>query len=93
MATMRISEEKILCSDAQQMAERGQRTTLIGGAAREGIAVVVPIDEWRSLQDRRLGSLKGRGKVTFAEDWSMTIEELIGTASSTGRRSPMASPS
>jgi hypothetical protein len=40
-------------------------------------AVRPPDSAWEKPQKRRLGTLKGKGKVIFADDFSMTDEELI----------------
>jgi hypothetical protein len=43
----------------------------------EVVAVSPPDSALEKPQKRRLGTLKGKGKVIFADDFSMTDEELI----------------
>jgi len=37
----------------------------------------VAIDEYRKIKTRKLGTLEGKAKVSFSEDWEITDEELI----------------
>ncbi len=40
--------------------------------------IITGLDEIIIPQKRRIGTLEGKGSVTFADDWSMSDEELIG---------------
>ena len=40
--------------------------------------IITGLDEIVTHPKRRLGTLEGKGTVSFAENWSMSDEELIG---------------
>ena len=40
--------------------------------------IITALDEVIVPRTRKLGTLEGKGTVSFAEDWSMSDEELIG---------------
>ncbi|MCM1183676.1 MAG: hypothetical protein NC337_09910 [Roseburia sp.] len=40
--------------------------------------IITALDEIVIPKTRKLGTLEGKGTVSFAEDWSMSDEELIG---------------
>lgn len=40
--------------------------------------IITALDEIIVPKTRQLGTLEGKGTVAFAEDWSMSDEELIG---------------
>jgi antitoxin (DNA-binding transcriptional repressor) of toxin-antitoxin stability system len=43
----------------------------------EPIAVIIPYQSWKNSGKRKLGTLKGKASVTFADNFSMTDEELL----------------
>lgn len=42
--------------------------------------IITGLDEIVTPKKRRLGTLEGKGTVCFADDWSMSDEELIGVS-------------
>lgn len=40
--------------------------------------IITALDEIIVPKARKLGTLEGKGTVSFAKDWSMSDEELIG---------------
>ena len=40
--------------------------------------IITGLDEFIIPNKRKIGTLEGKGSVTFADDWSMSDEELIG---------------
>jgi len=57
--------------------ELGNEIGIAFGRKKETIAVIVPIDEYRRIKTRKLGTLEGKVKIEFKDDWKMTDEELI----------------
>ena len=41
--------------------------------------VIVPIEEYKKIKTRKLGTLEGKVKVEFSENWSITEEEFINS--------------
>jgi prevent-host-death family protein len=78
MTSYPIAEAKGRFSEVIQTVERGEVVFITRGSKKEEVAAVVPIDDWRKLKERKLGTLEGKMAVTFAEDWYMTDEELLG---------------
>jgi prevent-host-death family protein len=78
MTSYPIAEAKGRFSEVIQTVERGEVVFITRGSKKEKVAAVVPIDDWRKLKERKLGTLEGKMAVTFAEDWYMTDEELLG---------------
>lgn len=40
--------------------------------------IITALDEIIVPKTRKLGTLEGKGTVSFAEDWNMSDEELVG---------------
>jgi prevent-host-death family protein len=78
MTSYPIAEAKGRFSEVIQTVERGGVVLVTRGSKKEEVAAIVPIDDWRKAQERKLGTLEGKMAVTFADDWYMTDEELLG---------------
>ncbi|MDR1184642.1 MAG: type II toxin-antitoxin system Phd/YefM family antitoxin [Coriobacteriales bacterium] len=78
MASYPIAEAKSRFSEVIQTVERGETVLITRGSKKEEVAVIVPISEWHKAKERKLGTLERKMTVTFAEDWYMTDEELLG---------------
>ena len=57
--------------------ESGSEVGIAFGQKQETIAVIVPIEEYKKIKARKLGTLEGKVKVEFSENWAMSDEELI----------------
>jgi prevent-host-death family protein len=75
---MQIAEAKDRFSEVVRSVEQGEPMVITRGARREEVAVVVSIRQWRKAQERRFGELCGKVTVTFADDWQVSDEELLG---------------
>lgn len=40
--------------------------------------IITALDEIVAPKTRKLGTLEGKGTVSFAEDWNISDEELVG---------------
>ena len=47
------------------------------GKKQETIAVIVPIEEYKRIKTRQLGTLEGKVQVEFSENWAITDEEFV----------------
>lgn len=71
-----MAEAKSHFSAVIKDVELGNEIAISYGKKKEMVAVIIPYGKWKKAQKRELGTLEGRGSVTFAEDWYMTAEEL-----------------
>jgi prevent-host-death family protein len=78
MRTLPLAEAKTHFSAVIEEVTAGNEVGVSYGKKRETVAVIVPFEQWKRLTKRQLGTLKERGSVIFAHDFSMTEEELIG---------------
>ena len=76
MKTLPLAEAKSHFSAVLKDVELGTEIAISYGKKKETIAVIIPYEKWKKFRKRELGSLEGRGSVTFADDWYMTDEEL-----------------
>ncbi len=78
MRTMQIGELKRKFSQVLDLIKKGEKIVISYGKGRENVAVIVPYAEYKGTNAIRLGLLKGKASYKFAEDFSMTTEELLG---------------
>lgn len=68
-------------SDVLDKVRQGEEVVLGYGRKIEKIAVRVPYDKYRRTmakgQTRRAGSLAGKGKVIFQDDFKISDDELL----------------
>jgi antitoxin (DNA-binding transcriptional repressor) of toxin-antitoxin stability system len=77
MKTLPVAEVRTHFSSLLKEVELGNEIGIAFGRKKETIAVIVPIDEYRRIKTRKLGTLEGKVKIEFKDDWKMTDEELI----------------
>jgi prevent-host-death family protein len=77
MKTLPLAEVKTHFSSLIKEVESGDEIGISFGRKKETIAVIMPINEYRKINARKLGTLEGKVKVEFKDDWAMTDEELI----------------
>ncbi|MCL1811918.1 MAG: type II toxin-antitoxin system Phd/YefM family antitoxin [Treponema sp.] len=77
MKTLQSAEAKTHFSSILKDIEAGNEVAITYGKKKETIAVIIPYKKWKKSRKRQLGSLEGKISVKFAEDFSMTDEELI----------------
>ena len=79
MKTLPLAEVKTHLSSLLKEVETGSEIAISFGKKRETIAVIVPYKEYKRSKRRRLGTLKGKMKVVFEKDFSMTDKDLFKT--------------
>ena len=77
MKTLSIAKVRMNFSALLKEVESGNEIGIAFGRKQETIAVIVPIDEYKRIKARKLGTLEGKVKVEFSEDWTITDEEFI----------------
>lgn len=60
------------------LVRAGETIVVAYGRNQEKVAALIPYDQLPSHQPRRLGTLAGVASVSFAEDFAITDEELLG---------------
>jgi antitoxin (DNA-binding transcriptional repressor) of toxin-antitoxin stability system len=65
-------------SEVIKKVESGETIGILYGREKRPVAKIVPNMKEVRKPARKLGILKGRMKVTFADDWEMTDEEFLG---------------
>ena len=79
MKTVPVAEVRSNLSSLLKEVESGNEIGISFGRLRHTIAVIVPIAEYKRIKERKLGSLVGKVKVEFREDWKMTDEEFLNS--------------
>ena len=59
--------------------ESGKEIGITFGRKKQIIAVIVPIDKYKKIKTRKLGTLEGEAKIYFRENWEITEEELLNS--------------
>jgi prevent-host-death family protein len=77
MKTLPLAEVKTNFSSLLKEVRTGSEIAISYGKKRETIAVIVPYKEYKRSKKRKLGTLKGKMKVIFEKDFSMSDEQLI----------------
>ncbi len=79
MRTLQLSEVKNNFSSIICDIQQGEEVTISYGKKRQNVAVIVPYEQWKKSKKRELGTLKGKVKIKFSNDFSMSDEELINS--------------
>lgn len=77
MKTVTIGEFKANFSAYAEKVQKGLEIIVTHGRKRKKIFKVIPFKDEKPPK-RKLGMLKGKATVEFADDWKMTSEELLG---------------
>jgi prevent-host-death family protein len=72
-----LAKAKTNFSTVIKDVERGNEVTIIYGKKKQAVAVIIPYEEWKKKQKRKIGTLEGKMSVSFSKNFSMTDEELI----------------
>jgi antitoxin (DNA-binding transcriptional repressor) of toxin-antitoxin stability system len=59
--------------------QAGNEIGIAYGKKKETVAVIIPYEQWKKTKKRELGTLKGKGTVTFSKNFKMTDEEFINS--------------
>ncbi|MDX9959244.1 MAG: type II toxin-antitoxin system prevent-host-death family antitoxin [Spirochaetia bacterium] len=77
MKTLPVAEVRTNFSSLLKEVEAGQEIGISFGRKKLPIAVIVPINEYLKTRPRKLGTLEGKVRVEFKDDWAITDEELL----------------
>ena len=77
MKTLQSTEAKTNFSSILKDIEAGNEIAITYGKNKKTVAVIIPYEKWKKNQKRELGTLEGKMSVKFAEDFTMTDDELI----------------
>ena len=78
MQAIQVGELKGRFSEVLAAVRSGQTIIVSYGRKREHVAALVPIDQVRAGAPRQLGVLAGTATATFAADFSISDDELLG---------------
>jgi len=79
MKTLPVAEVRSNLSALLREVESGNEIGILFGTMRHTIAVIVPIAEYKSIKERKIGSLAGKVSVEFRDDWKMSDEEFLNS--------------
>lgn len=78
MQTIQVGEFKARFSEMIDSVRAGETIVVAYGRNQEKVAALIPFSQLPLNQPRQLGVLAGKASVSFAEDFAMTDEELLG---------------
>jgi len=78
MKSLPVGEFKAQFADILEKVQQGESFEILYGKKKKPVAKIVPIDESKKTKKRKFGILDGKVKITFADDFKMTDEELLG---------------
>lgn len=79
METLPVAEIRKNFSSLLKEVESGKEIGITFGKKKQTIAVIVPIGEYKKIKTRKLGTLEGKAKVVFGENWEINDEELLNS--------------
>ena len=79
MQTIQVGELKARFSEIIDAVRGGETIVVAYGRNQEKVAALIPYDQLPASQPRQLGLLAGQASVSFADDFAMTDEELLGS--------------
>ena len=77
MKNLPVAEVRSKFSSLLKDVAAGEEIAITFGRRKELIAVIVPINEYKKIKARRLGTLEGKATVSFRDAWEITEEELL----------------
>ncbi len=81
MQSVQIGEMKAQLSRIlDEIRDKGEEYILEYGRAHEKVAVLIPYEKYRQLQQgsRKPGLLKGKADFVMADDFAISDDELLG---------------
>lgn len=79
MKILQIAELRSKFSALLKEVSMGHEIGISYGRKKETIAVIIPIDEYKKMKARRLGTLQGKATVEFKGEWKLSDEELLNS--------------
>lgn len=77
MKRIPVAQARSNFSSLLKEVETGTEIGITFGRKKETIAVIVPIEEYKKIKARKLGTLEGKATVEFRKDWAISDEELV----------------
>ena len=77
MKTLSVAKVRMNFSALLKEVALGNEIGIAFGRKQETIAVIVPIEEYKKIKTRQLGTLEGKVQVEFSENWAITDEEFV----------------
>jgi antitoxin (DNA-binding transcriptional repressor) of toxin-antitoxin stability system len=78
MQTIQVGEFKARFSEMIDSVRAGEIVVVAYGRNQEKVAALIPYHQLPIHEPRKLGALVGVASVSFAEDFAITDEELLG---------------
>ena len=78
MKSLPVGELKAHFSKVLEEVKEGESYGILYGRKKQPVAMIVPFKEPEERNERELGILEGKHHITFADDFAMTEEELLG---------------
>jgi prevent-host-death family protein len=78
MQTVPVGEFKARFSEYIDAVRAGETVVVSYGRGKENVAALIPYSQLPAAEPRRLGILAGQASVSFAEDFAISDEELLG---------------
>lgn len=78
MQTIQVGEFKARFSELIDAVRSGETIVVAYGRHQEKVAALIPYAQLEAGVPRTLGALAGVAKVTFADDFEITDQELLG---------------
>ena len=79
MKIMPVGELKRHFSEVLADIKSGEQIVISYGRKKTKVAVIIPFSQYAKGSGVKLGLLRNKAKCEFADDFEMTIEELVGT--------------
>jgi len=79
MKTLPVAEVRTNFSSLLKEVESGKEIGISFGRRKDIIAVIIPIDEYKKIKTRRLGTLEGKASVEFKGEWKISDEEFLNS--------------
>jgi antitoxin (DNA-binding transcriptional repressor) of toxin-antitoxin stability system len=77
MKVLQTAEAKAHFSALIKDVQAGNEVAIAYGKQKETVAVIIPYEQWKKSKKRQLGTLEGKATVHFADEFSISDEELI----------------
>jgi len=78
MQTIQVGEFKARFSEMIDSVRAGETIVVAYGRNQEKVAALIPYNQLPPSEPRQLGVLAGKASVSFAADFTMTDDELLG---------------
>jgi len=78
MKSLAVGELKANFSEVLEKVRGGESVGILYGKKKTPVAKIVPMEKPKKKRPRKLGILEGKASVVFADDFTMTDEELLG---------------